>query len=88
MNSEIKVAKEHPEFGKICRNMGVIQGNRDKLYFMDDDKIDDAMLFPPSLVCFAKGRFSHDPALDRRCDKYARRWESFKATETSYFYGR
>ena len=48
--------------------MGVIQGNGDKLYFMDDDKIDDAILMPPSLVCFAKERFSHDPTLVRRRD--------------------
>ena len=61
MISEIKVGKEHPEVDKLCKNMGVIQGNGDKLYFMDDDKIDDAILMPPSLVCFAKGKVLSRP---------------------------
>ena len=63
MNSEIKVGKEHPEVDKLCKNMGVIQGNGDKLYFMDDDKIDEAMLLPSSLVCFAKGSSLTTPPL-------------------------
>ena len=68
MNWDIKVEKEHPKFGKIRKKMGVIHGNGDKLSFMDDERIDNTMLLPPSLVCLAKGRFSHDPTLIRRRD--------------------
>ena len=52
----------------LVKKIRVIQNNGDKLSFMDDDKIDEAMLLPSSLVCFANGRFSHDPTLVRRRD--------------------
>ena len=49
MDSEIKVGNEHPEFGKICKKMGLIPNKGDKVSFMDDEKVDPAKLLPPSL---------------------------------------
>ena len=39
---------------------------RRQVIFMDDDRIDVAMLLPPSRVCFPNGRFPHDPSFVRR----------------------
>lgn len=45
----LEVGNEHPEFGKICKKMGLIPNKGDKVSFMDDEKVDPAKLLPPSL---------------------------------------
>ena len=49
LDSKIKVGNEHPEFGKICKKMGLIPNKGDKVSFVDDEKVDPAKLLPPSL---------------------------------------